>query len=131
MSTKFFTNSNENTLLEKFKGVFTYTKVAAFDALVGYFRSSGYFRIREYLKDVKQIRILVGIDVDNLIGEAAVKGLEFKFNAHETRDEFFKRLREDIQSADYSKDVEEGILEFIHDVSAGKIQIKAHPDKNI
>ena len=131
MSTKFFTNSKENTLLEKFKGVFTYTKVAAFDALVGYFRSSGYFRIREYLKEVKQIRILVGIDVDHLIGEAAVKGLEFKFNANETRDEFFKRLKEDIQSADYSKDVEEGILEFIHDVSAGKIQIKAHPDKNI
>lgn len=131
MSTKFFTNSNENTLFEKFKGIFTYTKVAAFDALVGYFRSSGYFRIREYLKDVKQIRILVGIDVDHLIGEAAVKGLEFKFNANETRDEFFKKLKEDIQNADYSKDVEEGILEFIHDVRAGKIQIKAHPDKNI
>jgi hypothetical protein len=56
MSTKFFTNSNENTLPEKFKGVFTYSKVAAFDALVGYFRTSGYFRIREYLKDVQQIR---------------------------------------------------------------------------
>lgn len=131
MSTKFFTNSKENTLLEKFRGVFTYTKVAAFDALVGYFRSSGYFRIREYLKEVKQVRILVGIDVDHLIGEAAVKGLEFKFNANETRDEFFRRLKEDIQSAEYSKDVEEGILEFIHDVTAGKIQIKAHPDRNI
>jgi superfamily II DNA or RNA helicase len=131
MSTKFFTNSKENTLLEKFKGVFTYSKVATFDALVGYFRSSGYFRIREYLKDVSQIRILVGIDVDHLIGEAAAKGLEFKFNAHETRDEFFKRLKEDIQHADYNKDVESGILEFIHDVSCGKIQIKAHPDKNI
>lgn len=131
MSTKFFTNSNENTLLEKFKGVFTYTKVAAFDALVGYFRASGYFLIREYLRTVPAVRILVGINVDNLIGEAARKGLEFKFNANETRDEFFKRLKEDIQGADYSKDVEEGILEFIHDVSAGKIQIKAHPDKNI
>jgi ERCC4-related helicase/HKD family nuclease len=131
MSTKFFTNSKENTLFEKFKGVFTYNKIQAFDALVGYFRSSGYFRIREYLREVKQVRILVGINVDNLIGEAAQKGLEFKFNANETRDEFFKRLKDDIQNADYSKDVEEGILEFIHDVSKGKIQIKAHPDKNI
>src|SRR5690606_5875171 len=131
MSTKFFTNSNENTLLEKFKGVFTYTKVAAFDALEGYFRASGYFLIREYLRTVPAVRILVGINVDNLIGEAARKGLEFKFNANETREEFFKRLKEDIQNADYSKDVEEGILEFIHDVSVGKIQIKAHPDKNI
>lgn len=131
MSTKFFTNSKENTLIEKFKGVFTYTKIATFDALVGYFRSSGYFRIREYLRDVKHVRILVGINVDQLIEEAAVKGLEFKFNANETRDEFIRRLKEDIQGADYNKDVEEGILEFILDVSAGKIQIRAHPDKNI
>lgn len=131
MSTKFFTNSKDNTLLEKFKGVFTYTKVAAFDALVGYFRSSGYFRIRQFLRGVKEIRILVGIDVDHLIGEASRKGLEFRFNAHETRDEFFKKLTEDIQEAEYSKDVEEGILEFIDDVSTGKIVIKAHPDKNI
>lgn len=131
MSTKFFTNSKENTLLEKFKGIFTFTKVAAFDALVGYFRSSGYFRIREYLKDVNQIRILVGIDVDHLISVAAVKGLEFKFNANETRDEFYRQLREDIQKADYDKAVEDGILEFISSVGSGKIQIKAHPDKNI
>ncbi len=89
MSIKFFTNSSENTLPEKFKRVFTYTKVAAFDALVGYFRSSGYFLIRDYLKNVNNIRILVGINVDNLITEAARKGLEFKFNANETRDEFF------------------------------------------
>lgn len=90
MSTKFFTNSNENTLLEKFKGVFTYSKVADFDALVGYFRSSGYFLIRDYLKNVENTRILVGINVDYLISEAARKGLEFKFNANETREEFFK-----------------------------------------
>lgn len=131
MSTKFFTNSKENTLLEKFKGVFTYTQVASFDALIGYFRSSGYFRIREHLRDVKHVRILVGIDVDHLISVAAIKGLEFKFNAHETRDEFYRQLKEDIQKADYDKEVEDGILEFIKDVGSGKIHIKAHPDKNI
>lgn len=32
--------------------------------------------IQPFLKDVKQIRILVGIDVDHLIFEAAKKGLE-------------------------------------------------------
>jgi superfamily II DNA/RNA helicase/HKD family nuclease len=131
MSSKFFTNSKENTLLEKFKGVFGFTKVAAFDVLVGYFRSSGYFRIRAFLKDVPRIRILVGINVDQLTEEAATKGLEFKFNSEETTQEFLARLKDDIQSADYSKDVEQGIIEFIHDVSSGKIQIKAHPDKNI
>lgn len=37
MSTKFFTNSEENTLIKKFQGVFTYNpNLSYFDALVGY-----------------------------------------------------------------------------------------------
>lgn len=131
MSTKFFTNKGDNTLLNKFKGVFENTEVNAFDALVGYFRSSGYFRIREYLKVVEKIRILVGIDVDHLIGEAARKGLEFNFNTDITREEFIRDLRNDIEQCDYSKEVEEGIIQFIDDITTGKIEIKAHPDKNI
>ena len=131
MSTKFFTNSGDNTLLNKFEGVFKYTSVYAFDALVGYFRSSGYFRIRPFLNTVESIRILVGIDVDHLISEAARKGLEFNFNTDVTREEYMRVLKEDIQTSDYKKDVEDGILQFVDDVISGKIQIKAHPDKNI
>ncbi len=131
MSTKFFTNKESNTLLNKFKGIFENTEVNAFDALVGYFRSSGYFRIREFLKDVEKIRILVGIDVDHLISEAARKGLEFNFNTDVTREEFLRDIRNDIEQCDYSKDVEDGIVQFIDDITTGKIEIKAHPDKNI
>ena len=75
MSTKFFTNKDNNTLLNKLKGVFENLPINYFDALVGYFRSSGYFKIREYLKDVEEIRILVGIDVDHLISDA-ITGLQ-------------------------------------------------------
>ena len=67
MSTKFFNNQGKNTLLEKFEGIFKYTKVNNFDALVGYLRASGYFKIRKFLKNVPKIRILVGINVDNAI----------------------------------------------------------------
>jgi superfamily II DNA or RNA helicase/HKD family nuclease len=131
MSTKFFTNKDDNTLLNKLKGVFENLPIYYFDALVGYFRSSGYFKIREYLKDVQEIRILVGIDVDHLISDAAKKGLEFNFNTDITRDEFIKEFKDDIQQSEYSKNVEEGILQFIYKVGTGKIKIKAHPDKNI
>ncbi len=131
MSTKFFTNKEENTLLNKFKGIFENTQVDAFDALVGYFRASGYFRIREYLNDIEQIRILVGIDVDHLISEAARKGLQFNFNSEVTRKEYIDQLRLDIQDSEYSHQVEEGIIQFIDDITTGKIQIKAHPNKNI
>ena len=131
MSTKFFTNTGDNTLINKFEGIFKHTSVHCFDALVGYFRSSGYFRIREHLDSVAEIRILVGIDVDHLIGEAARKGYEFNFNTEVTREEFIREFRNDIQQADYKKDVEQGIIQFVEDVTSGKIKIKAHPDKNI
>ena len=131
MPTKFFTNNQENTLLRKFEGIFTHTHVRHFDVLVAFFRASGYSLIRPFLDEVKNIRILVGIDVGYLIAEAARKGLEFKFNAQETRDEFLRELRKDIQRAAYRREVEEGIINFIERVSNGSIQIKAHPNKNI
>ena len=54
MSTRFFTNNGENTLLNKFKGVFQNNKdIEFFDALVGYFRASGYFKIRNEINGKK------------------------------------------------------------------------------
>ena len=129
MATKFFTNKDNKTLIGKLEGIFTNTHVHYFDVLVGFFRASGYFRIRPLLKNVSKIRILVGIDVDHLISEAARKGLEFNFNTDITREEFIAELKSDIQSAEYKKNVEEGILEFINDIIDERIEIKAHPSK--
>lgn len=109
MSTKFFTNNKENTLLEKFKGIFEYTDVSYFDVLVGYFYSSGCFRIRKFLDNVSEIRILVGISVDNLISNAAREGLELNLNSEEIKKQYLAKLNNDIQKADYKKDVEDDI----------------------
>ena len=63
MSTNFFTNHEANTLLNKPEGVFEHNKdIEVFDALVGYFRASGYFAIRPFLNRVPKVRVLVGID---------------------------------------------------------------------
>ena len=63
MSTKFFSNHEANTLLNKLEGVFEHNKdIEVFDALVGYFRASGYFAIRPFLNRVPKVRVLVGID---------------------------------------------------------------------
>ena len=63
MSTKFFTNHEANTLLNKLEGVFEHNKdIEVFDALVEYFRASGYFAIRPFLNRVPKVRVLVGID---------------------------------------------------------------------
>lgn len=132
MSTKFFTNKDKNTLLNKFKGVFENNKdIEFFDAIVGYFRASGYFKIRPYLENVPNIRILVGINVDVILAKYQSKGLLFKGDANQTLLEFLEETKKDIQTAKYSKDVEEGILQFIEDVATKKIQIKAHPSKKL
>ena len=132
MSTKFFTNSEENTLINKFEGVFTYNpNIQYFDALVGYFRASGYFRIRPFLDKVPHIRILVGINIDRMLAGAQNEGLEFFKNHERTKEDFIKKIQGDIQKANYDKDTEKGILQFIDDLMERKIQIKAHPEKKI
>lgn len=67
MSTKFFNNTESNTLFAKLKGISeNMTNFYRFLAVVGYFRSSGYFKLRKELGDVSDIRILIGINVDNI-----------------------------------------------------------------
>lgn len=131
MNTHFFTNKKGNTLLKKFHGIFENVDIKKFDALVGYLRASGYFQVREFIDKVEEVRILVGIDVDHLINEAARKGLEFNFNTNVTRDEFLTEVRKDVENSEYSKKVEEGIIQFVKDIVDKKVQIKAHPSKKL
>ncbi|MFC1584545.1 helicase-related protein [Fibrobacterota bacterium] len=132
MSTKFFTNEDKNTLLNKFSGIFTYNKdIQFFDALVGFLRASGYFSIRPYLESVPYIRILVGINVDGIIANFHKKGLVFLADSGIAVNEFKKDILSDIQSAGYSAKVEQGIFQFIQDVMDKKLEIRAHPSKRL
>ena len=54
MSDKFFTNQGDNSLLNKFEEVFTQVEqLRYFDVLVGYFRASGYFKVRPFLRQLE------------------------------------------------------------------------------
>ena len=131
MSTKFFTNENDNTLLNKIEGIFKYRNIHFFDALVGYFRASGYFRIRPFVEKAAEIRVLVGINIDNLIYEANKRGLLFIEDPAKSRDDFFEDLKKNIQEAQYDKQVEDGMLQLIDDLITKKIRIKVHPKQNL
>jgi hypothetical protein len=131
LNSKFFTNEDKNTLLEKFKGVFTHRNIYYFDALVGFFRASGYFKIRKELENVAKIRILVGIDVDKLTAKYIGRGSEIKFVADDVREYFIEKIKSDIQNATYQKDVEDGMKQFVEDIASGKIEVKAHPSQKI
>lgn len=132
MSTHFFTNRDNNNLFTKFQGVLKYIpNLHSFDALVGYFRSTGYFKLRPFLENIEQIRILVGINVDELAAKYTSVGQQYLKDPKETKEAFLKRLRKDIEDADYNKEIEDGVLQFIEDIVNKRIQLKAHPEKNL
>ncbi|MCT3674781.1 DEAD/DEAH box helicase family protein [Elizabethkingia anophelis] len=131
MSTKFFTNKNNNSLFNKFKGIFEFQNVYHFDALVGYLRASGYFKLRQFLNNVPEIRILVGINADELIAEAKRKGQLYLENPEKTKEEYLNFVAQDIANAPYTSNIEESIIQFIDDIISGKVKIRAYGQKNL
>jgi len=132
MSSKFFTNKLENTLINKFEGVISNNKgINCFDAVVGYLRASGYFEVEPFLNKMSKVRILVGINTDKFIADAQKKGILYLGNPEQTKEEYLNFIKNDIENSDYSKEVENSMLRFIEDIVDKKIEIRAHPSKKI
>jgi superfamily II DNA or RNA helicase len=132
MSTRFFTNHGDQTLLKKFQGIFDNNPdIQWFDALVGYLRASGYFAIRPHLEKVPHIRILVGINVDAIMADYHRRALLFLPDPTKALEEFKKGLRADIQGAAYKQEIEAGMIRFLEDVISRKIELRAHPTKRL
>jgi len=135
LRSNFFTNKGDNTLFNKLKGISQ--EMPNFDrffSVVGYFRSSGYFKLRKELCNVKEIKILVGINVDKVFAKRSKQTL-FSYNTdNSTNDiveEYKKFIVKDIAEANYSKEIEDGIMQLIQDLADHRLQIKIHKDKNL
>jgi superfamily II DNA/RNA helicase len=132
MESKFFTNEQNNTLFNKFQGVFDNNpSINCFDAVVGYLRASGYFKTRKLLENIKNIRILVGINVDKYLAEAQAKGIIYFPKNEQVKGDFLQDVKNDIETSDYNHEIEMGMLQFIEDIVSGKIEVRAHPSKRI
>lgn len=131
MSTKFFNNILGNTLFEKLKGIAS--GMATFErflAVVGFFRSSGYFKLRKELGDVPEIKILVGINIDDIFRKHN-KALLMLADAEKAKEIYSTDFKDDIINADYSPEVEEGILQMCDDMVSGRLQMRIHATKNL
>ena len=88
MSTKFF-NNIDTPLLDKFHGIASnMLGFEVFHAVVGYFRSSGYFRLRQELDGVSEIRILVGINIDDMFHKAQAAGRIFYGDSEQSLEQY-------------------------------------------
>ena len=131
MSTKFFNNTNGNTLFDKLRGIAS--QMATFDrflAVVGFFRSSGYFKLRKELGDISEIKILVGINIDDIFRRHN-KALLMLANEEKAKGIYQNDFKEDIINAQYAPEVEEGILQMCDDLVSGRLQMRIHATKNL
>lgn len=128
----FFTNKNGNTLMKEFEGILQHSQnIKNLDAVVGFLRASGYFSLRPFLDNINRVRILIGIDVDKYIAQAANQGRIFFGAEEEVREECLRKIRRDIESSNYKKEVEDGMFQMIQDLIDGKLELRAHPSKKI
>lgn len=147
--TKFFTNNEGFSLLDRFKSTLKDTQL--FDVLVGYFRASGFYQLYDALEPVEKIRILVGLSIDrdsyDMMQYHQQNGI-IDFESHQrTKKKYQENLKEEIENtAENDNKLEVGIRKFIEFLTADcqdseidkanngngkKLEIRAYPSKNI
>ena len=127
-----FTNRDGNTLMKEFEGVLQHNpQIRNLDAVVGFLRASGYFSLRPFLDSINKVRVLIGIDVDKYIAEAARQGKLFFGAEDDVKQDCLRQIRKDIESSNYRKEIEDGMFQMVQDLLDGKLELRAHPSKKI
>jgi superfamily II DNA or RNA helicase/HKD family nuclease len=138
---KFFTNEADVTLYDRFVKVLK--DVRYFDVLVGYFRTSGFRRLYESLQTVERARFLVGLTLDKQAFELLETGrLESNYletsrqsdlfsSYAQTKDDFQNALVSELDYSDNTHEMEQAARAFVEFVKSGKLELRAHPSKNI
>ncbi|MEA3222603.1 MAG: hypothetical protein U9P49_05505 [Thermodesulfobacteriota bacterium] len=146
--TTFFTNEPGYALVDRFKKTLKY--VQYFDVLVGYFRTSGFYRLYESFESIDKIRILVGLNVDQKaceIIETARSQRYLDFESHsKTKRMFIEQTASEMEDSEDSYGTEIGIRKFLEflttdclnkeqDIADGgngkKLEFRAYPSENI
>lgn len=131
MSTKFF-NNKDNTLFDKFCGIArNMADFDAFRAVAGYFRTSGYFKLRTEFATVSKIQILVGINIDPLFKNQS-KYLEHKaFSAEEVKRIYTEDFIQEVKDCAYDEETERGILQLCQDIMDGRVEMRIDRSRNL
>lgn len=128
----FITNEDDQSLLERFEVLIKDTEF--FDVLVGYFRTSGFFQLYRSLESVRKIRILVGLNVDQmayeLISSPDAQGSTLD-SSKQTKLKLKEQTKGEMENSDDSLRTERGINKFLEFLTNGKLEFRAYPKANI
>ena len=131
----FITNENNRSLKDRFNVLIKDARF--FDALVGYFYTSGFYGIYKSLENTEKIRILVGISTDRRtidLFTTAKKETQTEFadpSQKEAKDIFVGMVAKELEESQDSHDVEQGIVKFIDWIKCKKLEIRVYPSQNI
>ena len=130
----FITNEQGKTLKERFGALIQHARF--FDALVGYFFTSGFYAIYPALEKTEKVRILIGISTNrqtyDLMSEAReAQQLEMVFSHAETKQAVEQEVAKEMEESPDSRQVEQGVLKFIEWLRNGKLEIRVYPSQNI
>lgn len=125
---KFFTNDPERTLYDRFS-VILRSNTLFFDVLVGYFRTSGFFRLFPAMDGIEKIRILVGLDVDKYTVEIIDQAMTPTMK--EAQDAFGHEVESEFEHSETTADVEKGVQKFIEWLRSGKMEMRMYVEAPI
>jgi len=128
----FITNENDQTLLDRFRVLIKDTRY--FDVLVGYFYTSGFYKLYPVLEKTEKMRVLIGIGTgkDTLKNiRAAEEQLSLTFSHVEAKKEFSNLIASELEGSDDTSNIEEGVEKFIEWIKNNKLEIRAYPTANI
>ena len=102
-----------------------------FRAVAGYFRTSGYFKLRTEFATVSKIQILVGINIDPLFKNQS-KYLEHKaFSAEEVKRIYTEDFIQEVKDCAYDEETERGILQLCQDIMDGRVEMRIDRSRNL
>lgn len=131
---KFFTNEPERDLYSRFATILK-SNTQFFDVLVGYFRTSGFFKLYPSLKDVEKIRILVGLNVDRFtvkIIDRMKQDVQYTtFTRKEGMEILEETIENEFENATTTSEVEKGVRVFIDWLKSGKLEMRLYTESPI
>lgn len=130
----FFTNEPERTLYERF-GKILRSNTKYFDILVGYFRTSGFFRLYPFMNEVEKIRVLVGLNVDyktiEIIEQSENEITEGELSNKEAKEALTHTIKAEFNKSADSVETEKGVRIFIDWLKSGKLELRMYTESPI
>ncbi len=130
----FFTNEPERDLYSRFSTILK-SNTQFFDILVGYFRTSGFFKMYEAMEGVEKIRILVGLNVDRytvkIIDRANSEVSYVSPTMKQAKEEFGTSIEKEFEKTDPTSKIEQGVHAFIEWLKSGKLELRMYMEAPI